>query len=742
MRLRGSLTSQILYPAGSGWDGSAARPAQHVTSPLKPAPSRPETLPDYLGALRRRRLSIALFVVGGIGCGIGLGLLEKPEYQSQASLEVQTVNENFMDAREVSPTNGVGEYSIEPYVRNQAELIRNESLLGHVVDSLHLWGVPGLPKSRTAAIRMCMANLSVRPIAQTRVIRLAYDSPDPQRAAAVVNAVADQVIQQNIDSRRREAERTTKWLNDQAAALKSKLEASENELQQYARRSGLSIVDDKNNVEEDKLRNLQQELSKAQADRIAKQSLFEMASSSAPDALPQDTNDGQLQAYQAKLTELRRQRADLATLLTDQNYKVRRLDAQIAELQKAIQHEMTTTPERIRNEYQAALDRESLLSKAYLRQAALVADQSASAIHYSTLMREVETTRALQAQMVQRAGEAELNAGMPRSNIHLMAPASIPLRPYKPNMLLNAALGLITGLFFGLTFAGAKELRDRTFKAPGELAQSLQIAELGAIPAAHCDPGVPTRKFLRTTVAPVETVTHHHSQSLMAESFRATLASLFLTGPHNDAPKVIVVTSAGPNEGKTTLVSNLGLAFAQVNRSVLLVNADLRKTRLHEVFHVDRTPGIADLLADRHVDLRTASLDHYVRSTDIQNLYLLPSGSETENINAVLQSDRLAALFSRLRREFDLVVVDTPPALQIADARLLARVCDGVVLVARAGHTTRSAATALAHRFEMDQMTILGVILNDWNPSEGDADNSRLYLDVYRHYYSASSRGR
>lgn len=713
--------------------GPGVTPAPYEVIGERP---QPDTLPDYLAMIRRRGWLVVMCMLMGLIAATIYSLKQRPMYQSRASLEVQTLNTNFLNTREVTPTNEVGEYSIEPYVQNQAELIRDERLLGRVVDRLNLTTRPGFSTSRETTIRQCMGNLGVRPLAQAHVIRVTFDWPDPLLASLITNAVVKEFIQQSIETRRADAQSTTEWLNQQVATLKDKLEASENELQTYAQRSGLLYTDQKNSVAEEKLRVLQSELSQAQADRIAKESTFKMATASNPDALPQNLSNGQLQEYQAKLTELKRQRAELATLLTPNHYKIQRLDAQIVELQAAIKKEFSTTPQRLRNDYQAALDREQLLADAYARQKGLVTSESNKAIHYSTLLQQVETTRALHAQMVQRAGQAALNAGLPESNMRMMAPATVPLHPYKPNVMLNSALGLFSGLFLGVTIAGVKEFRDRTYKVPGELSQSLCIEELGAIPAAHCDPGVRRWRFTRIGTAPIETVTREHGKTLTAESFRNTVASLCLPGPGNTEPRLVAVTSAGAHEGKTTLVSNLGFAFAETDRRVLLINGDLRQPRLNELFGIRLDSGLTDLLADTQIDLRKDCIAGHFQEI-ASNLSVMPAGGKIENISALLHSARLPALMNRLRHEFDFILIDTPPALQIADARLIARACDGVVLVVRAGHTSRSTVESVAARFEMDNIPILGTILNDWDPISGDRDKSQVYLDMYRRYYQS-----
>jgi receptor protein-tyrosine kinase len=213
---------------------------------------------------------------------------------------------------------------------------------------------------------------------------------------------------------------------------------------------------------------------------------------------------------------------------------------------------------------------------------------------------------------------------------------------------------------------------------------------------------------------PVELITWHQKPCPMAESFRTALASILFSATRGDSPRVLVVTSPSPGEGKSTIVSNLGIALAEVYRRVVIIDSDIRQPRMHQIFDAPNTWGLSDLLRER-TPLDNAPLEALTRKTQIPGLYVIPSGPGTIRISNLFYSDRMKALLRRLSHEFDMILIDTPPMMQLPDARILGRLSDGVVLVLRGGHTTRNAAVAARRRLEEDGTPIIGALLNEWN---------------------------
>ncbi|MDQ6663055.1 MAG: polysaccharide biosynthesis tyrosine autokinase, partial [Acidobacteriota bacterium] len=319
--------------------------------------------------------------------------------------------------------------------------------------------------------------------------------------------------------------------------------------------------------------------------------------------------------------------------------------------------------------------------------------------------------------------------------------------PYKPSIFHNAGAGLIGGLVFGIGLVVLRERADRTIQSPGETAYYLNVPELGVIPAVASDRDNSYRrrelaaKFTdpkdqngdRHLTDCVELVTLKRRPSMVAESFRAALASILFS-----ESSVIVFSSSAPSEGKTTVLSNLGVAMAETHRRVLLIDADLRKPRLHHIFDVANARGLSDLLRSEKPldDFRPEDL---IQETGVNGLSILPSGPEAASISDLLYSARLPELLKHVRAKFDVVLIDTPPMLQMPDARILGRMADGVILIVRAGNTTRDTMLVATQRFVEDGTPVLGTILNNWNPKTRAADGYQGYYKGYQAYYGSNN---
>jgi receptor protein-tyrosine kinase len=373
-------------------------------------------------------------------------------------------------------------------------------------------------------------------------------------------------------------------------------------------------------------------------------------------------------------------------------------------------------------------------------------EQSAKVTHYDILKREVDNNRQLYDSMLQHVKEAGIASALHASNVRVVDPARPPARPYKPNLLLNSMLGLFAGGFLGIVFIVLRQRSDRSIQAPGEASLYLDVPELGVIPSANAERsrsfayyrqarGAETRKTEKENLkSPVELVTWQKRPSALADSFRSTLASILYAGENGNRPRVIALTSAGPREGKTTVASNLALALAEIGRRVLLIDGDLRKPRLHEIFNVSNAWGLSDLLDGTKPPEGSETM---VVGTSYRDLYVLPAGSVASSISNLLHSPRVAELLQRMRQEFDMVIIDTPPMLQLPDARVLGRLADAVILVVRSARTTKETAAAASQRLADDGTRVLGTVLNEWDPRK--ASNAG-YDYGYRPYHYHEGR--
>jgi capsular exopolysaccharide synthesis family protein len=717
-----------------------------------------------------RKGTLVLIACLGLLAGVLLTLPQTPVYQARTTLEIQDLNENFLNMRDVNPnaTAGAAQPS-ESGLETQIDLLQSESVIRPVIADLDLPAKLVLEKERSRfsawrkafhlreskpapagedILGLVTGNLAVRALSNSRLIEILYDSTDPRVAASVANGLTAAFIQQNLESHRRTTQQTGEWLTRQMEDVRIKLEKSEAQLQAYAGTAGLLYTAEKDNVAEIKLRQLQEELSKAQADRVNWQSKYERVATASPDSLPEVLDDAILKDYRVKLSDLRRQLAELSSTLTPLHPSVHKVEAQVAALEAERDRERANVIHRIQNEFESAQRRERLLAGSFEAQARLVTEQAGQATHYDILKREVDNNRQLYDSLLQHVKEAGIASALHASNVRVVDPARPPIRPYKPSVYLNSLLGLFAGGSFGLVFIVLRERADRSIHAPGETSAYLDVPELGVIPAAAAarsrnlayyeqSRGAETKKAEKENrKSPVELATWKGRPSVLADSFRSTLASILNLGEKGDRPRVIALTSANPGEGKTTVASNLALALAEIGRRVLLIDADLRKPRLHQVFNLSNAWGLSDLLDGTKPPEGSEAM---VVGTSYGGLYVLPAGSAPSSVSNLLYSPRALELLQRMRQEFDMVLIDTPPMLQMPDARVLGRLVDGVILVVRSARTTKETAAGASQRLAEDGTRVLGTVLNEWDPRKTSHTG---YENGYGSYYCHESRTR
>jgi succinoglycan biosynthesis transport protein ExoP len=749
----------VARPSYPGYGMQTSRGFQPIPLPEQPGSGKPADdsigVLEYVQMIRRHRGTVILFAFLGLLIAVLYTMPQTPLYRARGVIEVQNINNDFMNMRAVSPVADDNNSNVLTDVQTQMKIIQSESLIDRVIQKLKSQGKLSLLKSASrfepikkllnlpeaqpddpeyALEQLALRSLTIHQLGQTRVLEVLYSSPDPKFAADFVNTLTTEYVDSNMEARWKMSERTGQWLSGQLDDMRIKLERSEAALQQYAERSGLLYTTpasgngDKTNVSEDKLRQLQEALSRAQADRAAAQSRFEIAKAAAPESVGDVLQDESLRNLQDKITDLKRQLAQALSIYTPKNEKVRLIESQIEPLQTEFEAERAAIIEHIRNDYDSALRREKLLSIDYNSQSSVVTDQAGKSIQYNILKREADSNRQLYDSTLQQVKASTVASAIRNSNIRIVDGAKPPHLPYSPSLRANSLVGLVGGTFLGVGFILIRSRADRTLRQPGDVNFWTHAPELGVIPSAktqglrRISAGDDKLTGNSITVGrlggePVELITWDQSPSLVAEAFRAVLTSILFVGENSNRPKTLVVTSCGPGDGKTTVVSNLAIAMAEIRRRVLIIDADMRRPRMHQLFELSNDYGLSTLLRDTH------SIENpleSVQETRIPGLFVLTSGPATVSAANLLYSQRLPDLLAQFRADFDMVLIDTPPSLQLTDARVLGRLTDGVIFVARIGQTTVDASLALHKRFWEDHTRVLGTIMNDWDPKSGN----------------------
>jgi succinoglycan biosynthesis transport protein ExoP len=714
------------------------------------------TFSEVFGALLRRKWILTGLVAAGAVAGLTIAYSQRPVYQAKALIEIQGVNENFLNRRELDPTSGDGGAMLEPYIQTQVKLLQTARLLGRVADKLDLDTLPEFhPKpgilrqikerlglsargagedARQALLAAVARNLTVRLSGETHLVEVAYESTDARTAAAVANTLADEYVAQNLEKRLSATEYTGKWLSGQLQDLKTTLDRSERELEDYVKSHGLLASPDasKTNIEDGRLRQLEAAYQTARESRIDDQSRYEMVAGAPLERLSDAIDSETVRLYQTKLTDLKQKLAEARAVYTPAHYKVREIQVQIDEVQQALEHERQSLVNRLRNQFAASTQREKLLETDLVQATGQVTQETADAVRYNRLKRTVDTYSRLYDGTIEKVKETDLASAVRANNVQVAETAVPPAAPVRPSKPLYGALGTLCGLLLGVVLGLDRDRRNRLVSAPGDCAARLGIPEFGPIPCASlelpfsvksyvavpariaaygaAEPGAEEDGILRNWL---EVVTWRQRGSQLAESYRSTLASL-MNSADNNPPRVIVFSSAGAGEGKTTVVTNIAIALAETGRRVLLIDADRRRPRLHEVFRSSNAYGLSEYLTASSaagLDLKALT-----QPTVVPGLRILPAGLDRSCSPNLVRNPRMEALLAAARQEFDTVLVDTPPLLALSDARGLGRMADGMALVIRARHTPEHILFTVFERLRQDGIRVLGTILNSWSP--------------------------
>jgi len=710
-----------------------------------------------LRAIRKRKATILVAVFLGALAGLLIELPRTPVYRATVSLAVEAQNDDFLYNKDISPNSTITGSYPDIEMATQVKFLSTRALQNRVVqkldadksltinvpeDRMSAWRKalhlpPAEPESRESLLRQAASSVRVRAVASTRAIDVSADSPDPNLAATFANAMANEYIAQSLETRWKSARRTSDWLSTQLDDMKVKLQKSEEELQQYAAAVNLVLTSDKNkdDIASDKLRQVQSQLSEAQADLAARQARYELAMTTPPDSLAQVLDDASLRNYDVKLTELRRQMAELSSTMTPANYKVQKVKSQIDEMEASREKARGLIVERIHNDFEEGARREKLLSSALARQAAVVTDQSGKIIHYDILQHEADSNRQLYESLLQRVKEAGISSALRASNIQVIDPALAPEAPFAPSVTVGVLMGLLAGLCAGVGIVILQDRMNPCIERPGDAEFYLGIPELGAIPSWSLD-----RRAGMIRKDPLRLATFRRgagasdsgpkSYSSYAEAFRLLLTSILFAGRHGKT-QVLVVTSPSPSEGKSTVVSNLAAAYAETGRSVLVIDCDMARPRQHEILAIPNQSGLGTLLAQTDaLDAQAMSLA--ICGAHIPGVKVIPFGDPEGGASAnLLHSRRFPELIELARARFDVVLIDTPPMLYMADSRIVGSLADGVVLVIRARRTMREAAVKAARQLAADGVPVLGVALNDWNPKFDGYYSSYDYARYY-----------
>ncbi len=716
---------------------------------------RERTLGDYWRVLRKRKWTLIVSLVVVTAAAALISLRMTPIYDAVARVSILSQAPdilNFKDNQQSSESIDQGSS-----IGTQVNILQSNTLALLVIRNLGLNNrtefagkersttTGGIPVSGSSAqtleredqlIRVFHSNLKVLPVPNTAIIEIKYSSPDPRLSAEVANSVANTFIEQNIKARFDSTMQAADWLSKQLADLQITVETSQARLVDYQKAHGIVGTDDKQNLTFEKLNELGKQLTQAQADRIQKESLYQIAKGTNPDALASVLQDPALASLRQQQTQLQTQYAQVRTQFGSEYPKALEIQNQLNEINKAYQEELQSGVLRVQNDYYTAVKREQMLKAALDEQTAVANQLDENAIEYRILKQEADSNRQLYDGLLEKLKEASLAAGLNSSNIRIVDKARIPLVPARPNVPRNMLFAALLGLFGGVVVAFALEAVDTTVRTP-EQAQGLGLPVMAAIPlkvniSAAKDPGVGARLLLAPRAAsarPAALVAFLDPQSEISEAYRTLRTSILLSSAGRP-PQVVLFTSALPQEGKTMTSVNIAFVMAKQGKRVLLVDADLRRPSLHKIFELRPEVGLSNVLSGG------AKWKDAVQPTMDAGLSLLPSGPLPPHPSELLGSTAMQDLIGEWRKEYDHILFDSPPLLSVTDAVLLAVQADMVTLVVRSGQTTMGAVRCARDLLLQLKVPLRGIVLNAVDIQSPDHYYYYYSGSKYRGYYT------
>jgi polysaccharide biosynthesis transport protein len=682
----------------------------------------------------RERWRIIAGVTALVTAAVAVGTATtQPTYRATATIEIRK------QASEVVPVDALFQYEriSEQYLQTEYGTLRSRALLRRTFEDRTLASRleraarllpeegPGTPMSPAARLAEKVHDwLTIDPLAGSRIVRVSFESPDAVLSADVVNAL----VRKYVAMRQEAGAAALVRLEEQGDSVRTRLLEGERELQAFVHENGLSVVviagSDGETVPQERLRRLQQELTEAEAEgyRSASQTSTLPPLSS---ALESDL----LKSLRERRAELAGEYARARPTFSDSFPRVRQLRGELVQLDSLIAVEKQRVLSAMTTQHEATLRRRDLLRGAVEEQRRMLDTFAASLAEYDRRQRDVGALKQLYATLQQKQKEAALSAALSKMDIAVLDVATAPLDPVRPRPKRDLALAVVVGLILGIALAFLIESSDTTVRTPEEMGRVTRLPLLAMIPR------VPAQLAPRNgnhQLAKAQRVAWHridaggtpHPQ--LAEAFRGLRTSM-LFDAGGSLPRTVLVTSSSPDEGKTTVSTNLALSLAMLGHRVLLVDADMRQPSLHGVFGVPRAPGLLESLRG-DVDWRDALCRHVSPGLD-----LIPAGNDAINPADLLSGSTIQMWLTDVAVAYDFVIVDAPAVfINAPDARILAHTVEGVLLVVRSGSTSRDVVRKLVAQTP----NLIGIVLNQLSPEKLPA-----YYSAYAGVDSNHSHG-
>jgi polysaccharide biosynthesis transport protein len=726
---------------------------ERVPQYAPPLDSEPEEakipLSQYLWILKRYRWRISGFVAACVIATLIVSARLTPIFESAATVDIDRQ----------TPPGVVGQDSTrgpqndaDQFLATQVKLVQSDSVLRPVDRRFHLREQEQQAISpRADDAPVTLSRLKVTRPPNTYLLLINYRSPDPQLAADAANAIAQSYLEHTYNIRLRSSASLSEFMEKQLDELKAKMERSSQALAGFERVLNVINPEEKTSILSSRLLQLNTEYTSAQGDRLRKEAAYESVRGGSMESALATPQGEALRHLSEHLNDAREQFGEIKTHFGANHPEYKRALAKVTEVQTAIDSTLTQIGERVEVEFREGERREAMVKQALAGAKEEFDRMNARSFEYQARKREAEADKHLYEELIRKIKEAEINAGFQNSSIRIADPARPALKPVFPSLPLNAMLAFVFSALLAVGTAVIIDLLDTTIRDPEQVARTLRTEVIGTLPlmknrsalgigASGAD-GKRTNGIVNGYGTPLGTsngslngdshkrATHKRKEerdlSGFGESIR-TLRNSILLGNFDRCYRSLLVTSAAPGEGKTTTAANLAAAHAEQGRRTLLIDGDLRRPSVHRNFNLPSVVGLSNALLGE-IPWREAVIE----AEEIPGLFILPAGPPSRRASDLVGRG-LVELLAEASAEFDLVMLDAPPLLGFAEPLQMATAVDGVLVVARAGQTSRKAVATVLATLNRLRAKVVGVVLNEVHKELSASYN---YYGYYRTYY-------
>lgn len=700
-----------------------------------------EAVRYMLSLIRRNRWLILGILALSIILALAATMLDTPRYTAVTTVQINDQSEQVLGDELESQAEVNKASDVERFLNTQVDILKSRGLAERVARRLDLGGndrfyvamersPPGNDTSdaqrRDELLNLLTDNMSAVLPRNSRIVEISFTSTDPALSARIANAFAEEFIQSNLQRRFESSAYARNFISEQLEEARVRLEASERDLNSYAREVGLIRMRDGNaengqgdnsgSVTTSSLMQLNEAANMAKAERIAAEGRWRTEQASPLFSSKEVLGNPTVQNLMTRKAELETELRKARERYLDDHPSVADLTTQLNAVSQQLNQVAVNVRDSIRAQYSAALNAEQRLEAQVGELRGATLEEQDRAVRYNTLAREADTNRSLYDGLLQRFRELNAAAGIANSNLAIIDKADAPLDPSSPSLPINLAIALLLGTAIAAIVVFLRDQMDDYVRIPEDVEEKVQLPLLGIIPSSGED-------------SPMEAIAD--PKSAISEAYGSLRGALLYSTRHG-LPRVMAITSAQPTEGKSTTAFATASGFARMGRRVLLVDADMRRPSVHHKIGHDNRRGLSSLLVSQDP---AASA---IVESGLPNFSLLPSGPIPPSPTELLTSPRMIALLDEFASNYDVVLLDSPPVLGLADAPALAALADGVVFVIEAERGRRGALKTALKRLRSVNALLLGAVLTKFDPSKASNRYSEYYGYSYYKYETAA----